>query len=194
MFSNLLNFISQFTPLLLTVILASSSYWLALQSELNLFGQKNQLPSGVPDYYFTEFKSEEIRLNNNQTLILSGIKAEHFPESDSLVIERPKAVQKLESNIRSEITARSGVYQIEDDQLTLTGQVMVSRVTPETTTQIRTEQLVADGNRNTLISETMTQVEQPGRAYRTDSFEYDNQTGEFSATGRVNLKLEPSPL
>lgn len=194
MVANLFGAIAQFTPLILTVVLASSSYWLALQSELNLFGQQSQLPSGVPDYYFTTFRSEEIRLDRNQTLVISGIKAEHFPENDSLVIDQPIAMKKLDSGVLSELKAQQGVYQLQSDQLSLTGQVFAKRVATDVTTVIKTEQLLANGNQNTLVSETQTSIEQPGRAYQTDSFEYDNRTGEFSASGKVNLKLEPRPL
>ena len=194
MFANLLNVLSQFTPLLITVILASSSYWLALQSELNLFNQENQLPSGIPDYYFTEFRSEEVRLDKKQLLVLSGNKAEHFPENDELVIESPEAVKLLESDITSKISAQSGIYQTKNDQLTLRGQVLASRITRQGTTNIHTEQLLADGLNNILSSQTQTTVDQPGRSYTTESFEYNNQTGEFKASGKVNLLLEPRPL
>lgn len=190
MFKTLSSNLSQFIPLLFTVVLASSSYWLALQSELSLFGQTDSLQSGVPDYYFTEFHSEEIDLNRGQSLVLKGQSAKHFPESNSLVVEKPVAVRMIEQDTRSEITSESAIYDMDNEQLSFSGQVKVKRTSPEQTTTMRTEQLVADGINNTLTSQTETMIEQPGRQYQTDRFEFNDRSGQLNADGQVKLKIE----
>ena len=189
MLKALLSAISQFAPVLLTLLLATSSYWLALQSELDLFGQKSELKPGVPDYFFSDFRIEEIKLLHNETMIVAGHSAEHFPRTGSLVIDDP-VVTRHQQQVQSTLSATSGVYKIENDQLHLTGNVKARKTDSIQTTEIETEYLFVDGPVSTLTSQSRTTIKQPGRSYQANSFQYNYNTGQLEAQGAITLKLE----
>ncbi|MDX1668497.1 MAG: LPS export ABC transporter periplasmic protein LptC [Limnobacter sp.] len=190
MLKSLVSGLSQFVPLLFTVVLATSSYWLALQSELALFGQSNTLKEGVPDYYFTQFHSEEVRLGQGQSLVLKGQSAKHFPSNNVLEVEKPVAIRVIDQHIRSRISSESAIYDMSNEQLTFVGEVRVSRESPEQTTRMQTERLMADALTNTLSSNTESLIEQPGREYQANQFTYNDRSGELNADGQVKLKIE----
>lgn len=190
MLKGLFSFLSQFTPAFLTLVLAGASYWLALQSELNLLGQSSELDPDLPDYYFQNFRSEEKSLKSGQTLVLSGQKAQHIPAQQALIIQQPVAIRFMDPNLKTILSANTGSYQLEKDLVSLSGNAKVIRFAGQSKTTIETEQLSADNKGGLIYSDSMSTVRQPGRFYQSDSFSYNSNSGELNAKGQVKLKLE----
>lgn len=190
MLKGLLGFLAQFTPAFLTLILAGGSYWLALQSELNLFGSSTDLNPDLPDYYFGEFRSEEVNRQSGQTLVLTGRKAEHIPGQQVLLITQPTAIQFYESESRTVLSAQSGNYKTEQDVVELEGQVKVARISQGVNTTIQTDKLTTDNRNGTIYSDQTSTIKQPGRFYQSGSFSYETGSGQLEANGQIRLILE----
>lgn len=184
--------LTQFIPVLLTLLLAAASYWLALQAETQLFRQNDALKASSPDYFFKNFKSEYTRPGHLEALKLSGDKAEHFPRTETLVIQNPVAKQIIQPDIVTKLSANRGNFFIETEQLILTQNVHVKRKHNRQITTIETEQLQLDSIHSIINSNTKATIKQPGRTYTSQRFQYNNKSGEFKATNNVALEIEPN--
>ncbi|NJM31966.1 MAG: LPS export ABC transporter periplasmic protein LptC [Limnobacter sp.] len=180
------SMLAQFSPLLLTLVLASGSYWLARQSELGLLGMGQSTSDKLPDYYFTEFRSERYEVFTGRSALLTGNSAQHTPATDTLVISSPKAYQ-YEGGNTVKMHAETAFYQVEKDLITLKGNAVVVQQAPPKTTTIRADTLVSNGPQHTVSSTSKTLVEQGNRTLQTDSFTFNTESGEGQAQGKVQL-------
>ncbi len=192
MLKSLFETLSQCIPILLTLVLTASSYWLALQAENKLFEQNSELQASSPDYYFTHFKGEQTRPGVLESFKLSGELAQHFPASETLIIQNPVAKQIIQPNITTEISAQQGTYLLNTEQLILSNQVQVKRNNSHDITTIETETLHLDSINSLIWGDTKVHVKQPGRNYSSQGFQYNTKSGEFKATRQVVFDIEPN--
>uniref|UniRef100_UPI00258B3A62 LPS export ABC transporter periplasmic protein LptC n=1 Tax=Limnobacter sp. TaxID=2003368 RepID=UPI00258B3A62 len=91
------SFISQFVPLIVTFVLAGASYWLASQSEIDLFGTSKKADSTTIDSYINQFNLQSNDFKNNTVSMLQGQRAEHHPANDTWVISTPR-IQRVQAD------------------------------------------------------------------------------------------------
>lgn len=116
-----------FFPMLLVLLLAALSYWLAVVSSPQEDDRSGQFRHD-PDAYTKNFT---IRTFNEQGLkrdVLSGVYAEHYPDDESTMIQKPRLVHNNDSNVPAS-TLRANVAYINSDQseIDLQGDVVGNR-------------------------------------------------------------------
>lgn len=116
-----------FFPLLLVLFLAALSYWLAIVATGNDEDRSGQFRHD-PDAYTKDFT---VRTFNDQGVkrdVLSGTYAEHYPDDESTMIQKPRLVHNNDANVPAS-TLRANVAYINSDQseIDLQGDVVGNR-------------------------------------------------------------------
>lgn len=186
---NLGDLLARFAPILLTLLLSLSSYWIALQTELSLFeGNVAQDPS-KPDYFFNDFHSEKHNLSKGIILTLTGKSAEHIPGPQLLNINQPEALRIDEANQRITLTGDNGTLYINEDVLVTQGNV---NARTNNDLRMQSQTLRSDNGSGEISSTVYTVIQQPGRTLNMEGFVYDSRGGILTGDSAVSLTLEPN--
>ncbi|MCQ8897441.1 LPS export ABC transporter periplasmic protein LptC [Limnobacter humi] len=185
--------LSQFIPLLLTFLLAASSYWYAMQSELSLFSSQGKKDPTVADYYLRNFSVQSQDLVLNRYSHIRSKSAEHIPQGNLWNITRPNIEQFEPQGTTVQGQALEGVYELDSDQLTLRKQVSVLAERDGVTTQLRSDSLVMDNPKQMIRSRDQVTIDRPGQHMVASGVEFNNSTGELKSVGPVKIRIEAKP-
>ena len=192
MFRNLLSLLSQFAPLLLTFLLALSSYWVALQSEKGIFGQNTGADPSKPDYFIENFQTEEHHVVKGLYSRLTGVRADHIPAQDELLISTPSAqrYQLKTGSPEVRITANNARYELQKELLHLENQVHIQRDMAGQKSTLDTEKMTAELQNNLVYSDQDAHILSPGRSSKLKGFVMDTHSGDFQSKGHTSITIE----
>lgn len=179
--------IARFSPVLMTLILSLSSYWISLQAELDLFGNSSVKDPNKIDYFFSTFFFEKHDRENQSILVLQGKSAEHIPGPATLTIDKPYSKRLQADGPAIQLSGNQGVYQTQADILDISGDVQIDR---EDGLKMMAKSVRSNNNTGILSSTEETIATEPGQNIRMTGFEYDYQQGYLSSEGNVSLTLE----
>lgn len=116
-----------FFPVLLVLLLAALSYWLAIVAAPRDEDQSGQFRHD-PDAYTKNFTVMTFNEQGIKRDVLSGSYAEHYPDDESTMIQKPRLTRSNESNVPAS-TLRANVAYINSDQseIDLQGDVVGNR-------------------------------------------------------------------
>lgn len=192
MFRNLLSLISQFAPLLLTFLLAVSSYWVALQSEKGIFGHNTGADPSKPDYFIQNFHTEEHHVVKGLYTQLTGLRADHIPAQDVLLITKPAAQRHQLKTGAAEvrITAENARHELQKELLHLENQVHIQRDIAGKRSTLDTEKMTAELQTHRVYSDQDAQIVSPGRSSKLRGFVMDTDSGDFQSKGHTSITIE----
>lgn len=188
--NSFLNLISQFIPLLLTFTLATASYWFALQSELSLFSASGKADPESSDYYLRNFSVQTHDLNVNKYAIIRSQSAEHIPKGNVWHIAEPELEQFEPANGMVKANALKGDYLLDTDEIFLRNDVIVTSQNGGLVTTMKSEEIRIDNITNEISADNYVQVNRPGQRFEAQSATLNNDTGELTAQGSVQFRLE----
>lgn len=184
------NLISQFIPLLLTFVLAASSYWFAIQSELSLFSASGKSDPTSSDYYLRNFSVQSHDLGENKYSIIRSSAAEHIPQGNVWNITEPELEQFETGNGMVKGNARKGVYLLDTDEIFLRDNVVVTSQNDGLLTTMKSEEIRIDNITNEISTDKNVLVTRPGQRFEAQGATLNNDTGELTAQGSVKFRLE----
>lgn len=190
MFRNLATFVSQFAPLLITFLLAASSYWVALQSERGFFGDQGSIDPKKVDYFMEDFRSEEHQVARGYHSLLTGIRAEHIPENDVLFITNPVAQRYQEAEIQLRMKSSKAEYEVSKDVLHMEKDAHLERLKQGEKTTLNSDKVTAEFEKNKVYSNLDTTVVTPGRTAKMKGFELDTVSGDLQSKGHTSIRIE----
>lgn len=185
--------LSQFIPLLLTFLLAASSYWYAMQSELSLFKSQGKKDPTVADYYLRNFSVQSQDLTLNRYSHIRSKSAEHIPDGNVWNITRPDVEQFEPKGTTVQGRSLEGIYALDTDQLTLRKQVTVQAERDGVTTLLKSDSLVLDNPKQMIRSRDQVTIDRPGQHMVANGVEFNNSTGELKSVGPVKIRIEAKP-
>ncbi|HEY1057373.1 MAG TPA: LPS export ABC transporter periplasmic protein LptC [Limnobacter sp.] len=185
--------LSQFIPLLLTFLLAASSYWYAMQTELSLFNTHGQKDPTVADYYLRNFTVQTQDLALDRYSHIRSKSAEHIPQGNVWNITRPNIEQFEPKGTTVQGQALEGIYELDTDQLTLRNQVAVQAERDGVTTYLKSNSLVMDNPKQMIRSRDQVTIDRPGQHMVANGVEFNNNTGELKSVGPVKIRIEAKP-
>lgn len=184
------NLISQFIPLLLTFVLAASSYWFAIQSELSLFSASGKSDPTSSDYYLRNFSVQSHDLGENKYSIIRSSAAEHIPQGNVWNITEPELEQFETGNGMVKGNAQKGVYLLDTDEIFLRDNVVVTSQNDGLLTTMKSEEIRIDNITNEISTDKNVLVTRPGQRFEAQGATLNNDTGELTAQGSVKFRLE----
>lgn len=184
------NLISQFIPLLLTFVLAASSYWFAIQSELSLFSSSGKSDPTSSDYYLRNFSVQSHDLGENKYSIIRSSAAEHIPQGNVWNITEPELEQFETGNGMVKGNAQKGVYLLDTDEIFLRDNVVVTSQNEGLLTTMKSEEIRIDNITNEISTDKNVLVTRPGQRFEAQGATLNNDTGELTAQGSVKFRLE----
>jgi LPS export ABC transporter protein LptC len=187
---DLLDFLSQFIPLLLTFVLAASSYWYAMQNELELFQMKGPNDPAATDHYLRNFAVQNHDLTQGRYAIVHSQSAEHTPKNDEWRITKPKVQQYDTQGGLLQAQAKQGRYAASQDTITLEHQVTLHNRKNGIQTTLETQELTLDNPNTMITTHQAVEVTRPGQRFEANGLEFNTRTGQIKATGHVRFNME----
>jgi LPS export ABC transporter protein LptC len=184
------NLISQFIPLLLTFVLAATSYWFAIQSELNLFNARGKSDPSSSDYYLRNFSVQSHDLAGEKYSIIRSKAAEHIPKGNVWNITEPELEQFEQGNSMVKGNGRKGVYMLDTDEIYLQDDVVVTSRKGQVLTTMTSEEIRIDNITNEISTDKNVLVTRPGQRFEALGATLNNDTGELMAQGSIKFRIE----
>ena len=87
---------------------------------------------------------------------------------------------------------QTGLYQIDQDIMTLQDRVQIDSTKQGTRTLIDSEEIVIDTPKSQIRSNEKVSVKRPGQRFEANGFVLNNDTGILKTLGPVKLIVEPT--
>lgn len=187
------SLISQFVPLIVTFVLAGASYWLAAQSEIDLFGTSKKADSATIDSYIKQFNLQSKDFKNDTVSMLQGQSAEHHPANDTWVIKTPRIERVQANGGRMTGQADQALYMPQTDRIDLNQNVRIHSVSEGVPTDIETAHLEIDQAKNTVSTRFPVKGSRPGQTFTANGVIMNQTTGEIETQGNTNIRIEAKP-
>ncbi|HEX4879841.1 MAG TPA: LPS export ABC transporter periplasmic protein LptC [Limnobacter sp.] len=182
--------LSQFIPLLLTFALAATSYWFAIQSEMNLFRLSGKANPEAADSYLRNFTVQSHNIKEDKYSIVRSKSAEHTPAGDVWNITKPDLEQFEPGDSTLKAEAAQGRYQMKEDRIILSQQVVVNNNSSGVVTVMRSEEIVIDNPANTISTDKKVEVNRGRQRFEAQGATLNNDTGELRAKGSIKFRIE----
>jgi lipopolysaccharide export system protein LptC len=182
-----------YLPLILFGLLALGSWWLVRSMpELLPPGIDRQLRQD-PDYQLEKFTVKSFDASGRMTREISGQSATHFPARQELHIQDVRLFAENEVGTRIEAQAQKGVSLEKEQQVNLSGNVVVVRSAdtqgPRMVMKSQTVTALVDEDR--LVSNTPVEIVRGGDVVTAQSMDFDTRNGQYKLQGQVKSTLAP---
>ena len=122
-----LRSMSAYAPLLLMALVALATWWLVKNTPV-LQGAKPAAPlRHIPDYTMRDFKVQRFAADGSLRLQIEGDEARHYPDTDTLEIDRARIRSITPDSGVTVATANKAVSNGDASEVQLTGQAHVVR-------------------------------------------------------------------
>ena len=192
--STLIDRLSAYLPLLLMGLLALGSWWLVRQLPQPEAPRAAAVLRHVPDYSMRDFTVQRFAADGRLRGRIEGELLHHYPDTDTLEIEKPHIRAYAPGGATTEATAHRAISSGDGSQVVLSGgaHVVRSATADQPAADFRGESLQADFQRQQLRSEQPVTVVRGGMTMRADAFEYDHARGNVELKGSVRGVFQPS--
>jgi lipopolysaccharide export system protein LptC len=119
-----------YLPVLLMGALAMLTYWLVRHTPELVAVQETRAANHVPDYFMRDFSLKVYTPDGRLEFRVQGEHAQHFPDTDTLEVIRPRLTKLDEAGRVTDATAQQAITTPEGQRVELKGQVMVQRAPP----------------------------------------------------------------
>lgn len=190
---------SLYLPVVLMGLLALGAYWLventpALQQQTDAAVQRSE-----PDYYMQNFSVRSFLRSGQLRSEVFGARARHFPDTDSLEIDKVRIRSFDDQNRLTTATANRALTNGDASEVQLFGNALVVREAmkgangqPTPRMEFRGEHLHAFMNEDRVRSDKPVQLLRGSDRFMADSMVYDDRQRVMEMRGRVRGTLAPS--
>ena len=180
-----------YLPLILFGLLALGSWWLVRSMpELLPPGIDRQLRQD-PDYQLEKFTVKSFDASGRMTREISGQSATHFPARQELHIQDIRLFAENEVGTRIEAQAQKGVSLEKEQQINLSGNVVVVRLadTQGPRMVMKSQIVTALVDEDRLVSNTPVEIVRGGDVVTAQSMDFDTRNGQYKLQGQVKSTL-----
>lgn len=188
-----------YLPVLLMAALAMATYWLVRSSPVTSAPELATAPRHEPDYFMRKFAVKTYDVKGQLKSEVSGGEARHFPDTDTLEIDRIHIRSFSEEGRLTTATARQAITNGDASEVQLIGNAQVVRgAVPDKNGQLQPsltftgEFLHAFMNTERVKSHKPVELTRGKDRFTADSMDFDNQERVMLLSGRVRGQLVPS--
>ena len=190
-FRRTLDSLVLYLPAILMAVFALGSWWLV--RSLPSFFNEAALPSvrHEPDYFLKNFSVKSFDSQGRLVRELSGEHAQHFPDTDTLDIQKVQLRGHSQEGQHVNAVADQALAKGDGTQVTLVGNVHISQ--PASTsanglraaTEMRSQEIKAFVKEERLVSEVPVEVRRGQDLFTAEKMQMNSKTGEYELSGRV---------
>ena len=192
--------ISIYLPIILMGVIALGTYWLARSTPIAGSPEAQRALNHDPDYFMRGFSVKTFDGAGRLKSEVFGAEARHYPDTDTLEIDRPRV---RSFNERGELTVATGlraVSNVDASEVQLMGNAVVTRDTsPGAAAQasprmeFRGEFLHVFVKTEKVRSHKPVVLKRGNDEFAADSLDFDNIDRVLELHGRVHGVLRPQP-
>lgn len=187
-----------YLPVLLMGGLAMLTYWLVRHTPEPVAVQEIRAASHVPDYFMRDFSLKVYAPDGRLEFRVQGEHAQHFPDTDTLEVTRPR-LSKLDGAGRvTDATARLAITTPEGQRVELKGQAVVQRAAaidsqgrPTPPVELRSDYLFIDLEHDRMRTDQPVEMRRGTDRFSADALDYDRDQGTTRLMGRVRGLIHP---
>ncbi|MCL2308714.1 MAG: LPS export ABC transporter periplasmic protein LptC [Proteobacteria bacterium] len=190
------------SPLLFLAALAALTYWLSTQI---------QMPDGrdparrhTPDLFIENFHATQFSADGAPQQQLTAVRAEHFPDNDSVELEQPQIILQSPGQPRFTLTADRAQISGDRQDLYLRGAVTAIRDAPSGDSRqeglpgesltLHTEYLHVRPNDNTVQTDQKVSLVSPSSRIESVGMDLDRNTHIVRLHSNVQGTFQPQHL
>ncbi|MDR0769810.1 MAG: LPS export ABC transporter periplasmic protein LptC [Burkholderiales bacterium] len=187
-------------PLLFLAALAALTYWLNAQIQTPGGGRDATLRH-TPDLFIKNFHATQFSADGAPQQQLSAVRAEHFPDDESVVLEQPHIVLQTPGQPHFTLTASTAQLSGNRQDLHLRGNVVAVRDAPSADARqdglpnepltLHTEYLHVRPNDNTVRTDRKVSLESPSGRIESVGMDFDRNTRIIKLHSNVQGTFQP---
>lgn len=191
--------VSIYLPIILMGLMALGTYWLARNTPMFSLPEPARPARHEPDYYMRGFSVKTFDVTGRLKSEVIGVEARHFPDTDTLEIDKPRIHAYGDRGELTDATAILAVSNADGSEVQLIGDAVVTRQatkapdgssTPRL--EFRGEFLHAFMNTEQVKSHKPVTLIRGGDKFTADSMDFDNVSRVVGLHGRVRGTLAPA--
>ena len=187
-----------YLPVMLMAVMALGTYWLASNTPALLGGSAGQRPlSHEPDYFMRDFSVKTFEPSGRLKSEVFGTEARHYPDTDTLEIDKPRILSYDENGSLTVATAKTAISNSDGSEVQLIGNAVVTRTPPKGSDaprmEFQGEFLHAFLNTEKVRSHKPVTLIRGNDRFTADQLDYDNLDRLMELRGRVRGVLMPQP-
>ncbi len=187
-----------YLPVSLMAALAMATYWLVRSSPVTGVPELKSAISHEPDYFMRKFAVKTYDATGQLKSEVSGAEARHFPDTDTIEVERIHIQSFNEEGRLTTATARQAITNADASEVRLFGNAQVVRgAVPDKNGRMLPgltfsgEYLHAHMGTERLKSHKPVELTRGNDRFTADSMDFDNRERVMRMTGRVRGQLVP---
>ena len=182
-----------YLPLLLMTLLALGT-WLVAKNSPGLL--MPSIPGAVthePDYTLDHFTLQRFDATGALKVEIEGDRMQHFPDNDTMEVEKIRVVSIEAGGRRMTATAQHGRAKDDSSEVWLDGLAqVVSEMAGEQPIQMNGEHLRAQPKLKLVESDSPVIVQQDGSEFHAEGMLYDHGTRILTLRGQTRALLQPA--
>lgn len=186
---------SIYLPVVLMAILAMGTWWLARITPELSSAPAARTPTHEPDYFMRGFSVRDFDRGGRMRNDITGLEMRHYPDTDTLEIDRPRLRTWSEQGVLSVATADKALAQNDRSQVQLLGNAYVVRqaMQEQAPLEFRGEFIQLLMHEDRVRSHLPVRLTRGADQLSADAMEYDHATRVLQLTGRVRVQWEATP-
>lgn len=191
--------LSVYLPIVLMGLMAMTSYWLVRNTPESREPELEAAPRHVPDYFMQDFSVRVFGADGKLKSEILGIEGRHYPDTDTLEIDKPRIrILGAEGRVTT-ATAQRGLINSDGSEVQLFERAVVVReastnaqglVTPRS--EMQSDFLHLFANTEQVRSHLpVVLLRSRGDRFTADAMSYDNLDRVMQLKGRVRGTLQP---
>jgi lipopolysaccharide export system protein LptC len=183
----------------LMALFALGSWWL-VRSLPSIFAEPtSKQVRQEPDYFLEHFSVKSFDKSGRLTRELSGDRAHHFPDTDTLDISNVQMHGQNQDgtgvNARAEraLAKGDGSQVIFKGSVHLTQTANTSNKASQASIEMRSQEITAFVKEKRLVSDVPVEIRRGHDVFSAERLEMDSKTGEYALIGKVRGVVNAAP-
>ena len=194
-----LDRLALYLPAVLMALFALGSWWL-VRSLPSIFAEPtSKQVRQEPDYFLEHFSVKSFDKSGRLTRELSGDRAHHFPDTDTLDISNVQMHGQNQDgtgvNARAEraLAKGDGSQVIFKGSVHLTQTANTSNKASQASIEMRSQEITAFVKEERLVSDVPVEIRRGHDVFSAERLEMDSKTGEYALIGKVRGVVNAAP-
>ncbi len=191
-----LDRLALYLPGVLMALFALGSWWLVRSLPTMFNDAPTKAVRHEPDYYLEQFSVKSFDSKGHLTRELSGKRAQHFPDSDTLemthVIMRGQNAEGQRMNARAD----RAIATSDGTQVNLLGDVQLTQLgnsrNDTAPTELRSQHIQSMLKEEHLSSDGPVEIRRGQDVFSANSMQLNSKTGEYELNGKVRGVIHPA--
>ena len=185
-----LDSLALYLPGLVMAFFALGSWWLVRSLPTLLNDAPTKAVRQEPDYYLNQFSVQSFNSSGRLIKEISGKRAQHFPDSDTLEISDVVLQGVNPNGKRFNARADRALAKGDGSEMTLMGDVLLTQHASSKNNglspiELRSQKLNTMTKEERLFSNVPVEIRRGQDVFTANSMRLNSQTGEYELTGKV---------